>query len=589
MNNPKIIIISPKNIKAYTNLVIQDDWQWAFMGTDSCLREKIIDKLGTRKRLCYANDFQQICIKQKNTFLDWIDTIGTQYDISFWSATTTSYKSPLATNIFLNYCFLSLIQKWGDQDIKKVLLIVENPWLIRECSINFNGDSIHVIDDNFNYIKTWISFQFISYVKLLFFFVRSLKTWILDKIYKLKYHKKIAHILRNKIDVIICTWIEDRSFSGKSDRFVDQYLGYLNDYYKKMGVTTATITLPILSGRILKRVYESGEIIPSIHFARLSDIFNAFSKCLLLKWNHKNTYSNGLKLTYLFKFEIIAEKYNVYHALLHYNICLRLFANHKMQCHALIYPFENQPWDKMMILALRQFNTNCKAIGYQHSTISPFLLNYFLGKNENNIQPQPDVIVSNGEYWGAILKNGGFSCPIKNGGSLRFSSNVKSDKTEIKLSGNDRDNNVLVLLSSSLDYSLDMLFYLISQPKINKKFLLRPHPDTPKTMIKKYIKKFPDNFIFIDGSMAENMSQVAWAIHVGTTAAIECIMQGIKVFKYLPERIDLDPLLNMDFNQQVVTDGEHLNFTKNMTVDLISNNLISEPFNDTVWREVWKF
>ncbi|MCK5608097.1 hypothetical protein KAR91_39820 [Candidatus Pacearchaeota archaeon] len=587
MSHPKLIIISSENIKAYTNLVMQDDWQWVFMGTDSCLREKIIEELDNEKRVCYANDFQQICIKQKNNFLDWINKIGTQYDISFWSATTISYKSPLATDLFLNYCFLSLIQKWNCQNVKKILIIIENPWLIKACSINFNNDSIQVIDNNFNYIKKWINLQFVSYAKLFFFFVRSLKVWILDKVYTLKYNKKIAHVLRNKIDVMTCTWIEDRSFSGKNGRFVDPYLGSLNDYYKTMGLNTATITLPILPDHILKKIYECEEIIPSIHFARLRDIFKVFSKCFSLEWNNKYIYSNGLQLTYLFEFETIAEKYNVYHALLHYQIYLRLFAHHKMQCHALIYPFENQPWDKMMILALRQFNTNCKAIGYQHSTISPFLLNYFLGKNENNIQPQPDVIVSNGEYWGAILKNGGFSCPIKNGGSLRFSSNIKPDKTEIKLLGNDRDNNVLVLLSSSLNYSLDLLFYLIKQPKNDKRFLLRPHPDTPETMIKRYIKKLPDNFIFVDGSMAENMSRVAWAIHVGTTAAIECIMQGIKVFKYLPERIDLDPLLNMDFNQQVVTDGEYLDFTKTITVDLISNNLISEPFNDAVWKEVW--
>lgn len=588
MNKPKLVIISPENIKSYTNLVMQDDWQWLFMGTDSCLREKIIEELGTEKRLCYANDFQQICIKQKNTFLDWINTIGTQHDVHFWSATTISYKSPLATDIFLNYCFLSLIQKWNSQNVKKILIIVENPWLIKDCSINFNGDDILIVENNSYFLKKQIKYQFVSYAKLIDFFMRSLKTWVINKVYTLKYHKKTADFLRNEIDVMTCTWVEDRSFNGKDCSFVDPYLGALNDYYKTMGLETIITTLPILPGHILKKIYTSGRIIPSMSFTRLRDIFKVFFKSISMRWNNKNTCSNGLQLTHLLEFEAIAEKHNVYPALLHYQSCLRLFANYNIKCNALIYPFENQPWDKMMILAMRQSNTNCKIIGYQHSTISPFLLNYFLGNNENNVQPQPDIIVSNGEYWGTILKNSGFSCPIKNGGSLRFSSNVKSEKTEIELLDNDRDNNILVLLSSSLDYSLDMIFYLLRHPNNDKNFLLRPHPDTPETMIRKYIKTFPDNFTFVVGSMAENMNQVAWAIHVGTTASIECIMQGIKVFKYLPERIDLDPLLNMDLNQKVVTDRDYLNFNDIWTVKPLNNNLISEPFNDAVWKEVWK-
>ena len=97
------------------------------------------------------------------------------------------------------------------------------------------------------------------------------------------------------------------------------------------------------------------------------------------------------------------------------------------------------------------------------------------------------------------------------------------------------------MLSTSLVYSLDLIYYLLRCSIHDREILLKPHPDLPAQLIRKYIKRrLPDNFIFASGTMDEWMSQVGWAIHVGTTAAIECMMQGITVFKYLPERKDFE-------------------------------------------------
>ena len=559
-----------------------------FMGEDSCLREEIMKQLGSESRRCYAEDFQQVCLDKKKVFLDWIAELGEQQDKSFWWGTNIAYKSPLASSTFLNYCFVSLIQKWIEQDIKKIIIILENPWLVKACSKNFHNQNICIIDNHKHFIKTWVKCQFVSYAKLFFFLPRSMNMWIINKAYTLKYNKQVTTILRNRIDVLTCTWVEDRSFKSGNGIFVDPYLGNLRDYYKNKGLETIAITLPIFPSHILKKVYRSKEIIPSIYFVGLSDIAKSFFKTLFLKWNKQIPHSSGLDLTPVFEYETITEKCSVCYALLHYYVCLKLFKSRNMPCRALVYPFEDQPWDKMMVLAMQQAQTGCKAIGYQHSTISPFLLNYFLGENESNTHPQPSIIISNGEYWGAVLRNAGFTCPVKNGGSLRFGSNANSDETETSSIGNDRGNNVLVLLSASLNYSLDLLFYLLRSAPGGKNFLLKPHPDVPEKTIKKYIRELPDNFVFVGGSMNECMSQVAWAVHVGTTAAIECMMQGIRVFKYLPERIDLDPLLGLDFKQHVVTDKDVLNFNKMWTVKVPDNSLMAESFNEATWEEILK-
>ena len=65
------------------------------------------------------------------------------------------------------------------------------------------------------------------------------------------------------------------------------------------------------------------------------------------------------------------------------------------------------------------------------------------------------------------------------------------------------------------------------------------------------------------------------------------MMNGIKVLKYLPERIDLDPLLGIDTQQDVVTDEIKPDF-KNRAhpVGLPDSSLIGEPFNRELWERL---
>jgi hypothetical protein len=230
------------------------------------------------------------------------------------------------------------------------------------------------------------------------------------------------------IDILTCTWIEDRSFKGEDNHFHDPYLGNLSDYYSRMGLKVFSIAMPFLPIHLFKKAYSSKEIIPSSYFVKLPDILKLLFKTLFFRWRKDIPISSGLDLTPLINYEMLIEKGNFCYVLLHYLIWLKLFKDPEISCLALIYPFENQPWDKMMILAKRQTKNKCKAIGYQHTTIPHLDLKYFLGKNNSDVCAQPDIIVSNGQYWEAVLKNAGFICPIKNGGSLRFTQNMKADK-----------------------------------------------------------------------------------------------------------------------------------------------------------------
>ena len=586
MNNYQLVIIDSTKIGVCENLIKKKKWQWSFMGVDPCLREKIVSQFGAESRYCYAEELQYICIDQKNPFLDWIANIGKKQDKALWWATSIAYKSPYTSDLFLDYCYLILIQKWIEQNVERRVIVIENPGLLKACLANFDSKFVNIKESTNYFVTSWIKHNVISYGRLSFFLLRAISMWIVNKVYTLKYNKQIANILKSKIDVLVCTWIENRSFKGKNNNFSDPYLGVLNDYYKKIGLKVTTITLPIFPVKLLKKAYKCGEIIPSICFTRLSDISRSFFKALFLKYDKQIPNSNGLDLTSIFKYEVVSEKGGICYAILHYQTCLKLFRINPGPLFALLYPFENQPWDKMMALAKKATKTNWKMIGCHNIGVPYFYMNFFLGHGENVLCPQPDIIASNGSYWEKVLRDAGFSCEIKNGGSLRFGAGSETVSLKTTSPKSIRDDHILVLLSTSLKYSLDLMFYLLRTPVGDKICYIKPHPDTPVEIILKYTGELPANFRFVGGTMDEWMDKVGWAVHVGTNAAIECMMNGIKVFKYLPERIDVDPLLGLGFEQNTITDKDTLNFDNKKIGKVPSSQLIAEPFNEEMWNSI---
>lgn len=574
-----IIILSPYDVKICKRL-ISEGMQWVFLGTSSCLREKLINLLGIKKRYCYAQEFQNVYTEAKKDFLDWIGEIGKMQSNYLWWANSISYKNPYSSNLFLTYCYILLILRWLEGSVKGRIVIVENPMLINFCFSSFDSEPVCVIKNKIYIFKNTIQRIFFSHARTVLFLLRVIRMWSINKLNLLTYRKSFEKKIKDKFDVLICTWIENRSFNG--DRFIDPYLGALYDFYKEKGMNIGTITLPIFPYKLLSSVYKSGEIIPTIYFIGLLDTIKSYFKAILFKVKNLSN-NNGLNLKDIFNYELIYTRGDICYAYLHYCAIMNMFKNYKLSCRTLIYPFENQPWDKMMIMALRNAGASCRIVGYQNTVVSEFLLNYFLGKNEASIHPQPDIIISNGKFWGTVLERAGFTCQIKNGGNIRFKCNESYKAKDLEYK-----NNILVILSSSLNYSLDILFYLIRTNDITKKFLVKPHPDLSEEVVRKHIPQLPVNFTFVKGTMDECLEKVDSAIHIGTTAAIECLMHGVRVYKYLPERIDMDPLLGINIMQNVVTDSDIIDFNKkgNTEVPNNINNLLVEPLQKKVLMEI---
>lgn len=581
------IITDAASFKDYKSLLSSGEWKWVFMGTDPFLKDSILKDLSDKYNYSFAEELQEICCEKKQLFLDSLSEYFHCQDNPFVHATNTAYKNPLTSDIFLDFCFFSLISKWVTEKKEKMVLFVANPLLIKMCSLTLTDQNCEVRFRKSYFLMNRTKSLFSSYSRLMHKFLLSLILWIYNRLFY-NYHYTQMNVKLRQAQILLFTWIEDRSFHD--NEFVDPYIGKLKKYYTEMGLTSFFLTLPLLPFNLLKRSYQSREVFPSINLLSFRDLFSVFISTLSFKWKIiQGTYSFSI-FEPLFASEKKWDRQDMFLALLHHKACTRLFSLQDLHCKHVIYPFENQPWDKMMMLAIKRSDKKCMTIGYQHTTVPPLMLNYSVGKYDSKNQLQPDIIISNGEHWRRVLEASGFSSQIKNGGSLRYaavcSSNVRNEYlnqlSELK------EKNILVLLSYSILYSIDLIFFLLHNNDKEKNYLIKPHPNFPESTIRKYFPELPGNFTFIQYTMSECTSMVSFAIHTGTTAAVECMMAGVKVIKYLPERIDLDPLLGLGLKQSIVTSKTGLVLDGTTQENVIDSYLIAEPFIEATWKEFLK-
>jgi len=243
----------------------------------------------------------------------------------------------------------------------------------------------------------------------------------------------------------------------------------------------------------------------------------------------------------------------------------------------LIYPFENQPWEKMLVMAFKRFNK----IAFQHSTMPPDWLDYKMSIYEEDA-PVPENILTTGKVWSECLRNGFPKSNIKEVGALRFS--YLFDRT-LKKNSNDSRKNITVLLaiSTSLSVSLQrQLLKILNIMDLSRYGIrVKAHPYLPKTAIlKKDFSSF-ENCRFTDENVDKMLADSQLVITSSSTVAFEAVFLGVKDLYFIPE----EPFfygLEERIQKQVFVAYED-NFLKQMTKALASkikpNMAIEEYFS----------
>ncbi len=601
----KVIALHAQDISKVSKIVADSQFDWLYLGQSIIQQENISQVLGKQNRYFIGNLLQEVARQEKQSFLNFIAQLGFQQKNQLhWWASNIAFKSPYASNLFLLWCYAAVFDKVYSENEgggRLFLVLVEDRWLYRYLWENYseNSNIVH-FPSRTHTIPEMAKLAIKGLAARAHFLLKATyHSWQAKSITR---NSNIEKSNGQENQIYIFSWIEDRFF--KTNGFEDVYFGNLAEIARHWGVEIDYITPPFLSFGMKKQCseYEHYKFVLLDRYISFSNIvisaFRSFKISL-----PENMNDNLFSRRTLLQRESAYEFSSFPHKILYYQAFKGLLNRIQRDNIIIIYPFENQHWDKMLCTAAKESDKSVQLIAYQHSTIPSLLLCYFLGDGEHDTMPLPNLIVTNSEYTTDVLKNAGYGeIPIVNGGAIRYK---YLDRIESRTSRkNETAKTVLVALPGLRPLAEELIVTLLNAfDKLEGngiRFIFKFHPDTPRKKLKIKARKWPDHFKETNTPIAEVMKEVDLVIYSSSTVGLEALIKGISVIKYCSEHIlDLDPLGDLaqsavrgcsenELEQAVLSaignDPNYMTQDHNLGVD-ISNKLFS-PVNEEVWKQI---
>ncbi|HPN32164.1 MAG TPA: hypothetical protein PKY81_14530 [bacterium] len=292
----------------------------------------------------------------RTEFIDFIDKLSNEYDSFKWRCSSVSEKNIV--------CYNSLYKILSKDEL-------ENTIDFKFCLKNY---------------------------------YKSRRRFVVEKFKDIFDIRKID-ISKNYIGLL--TWIDKRNFYSENN-FKETYYSELYEYLKKKENFLLLIN-PLYS--IEKSVVYKKLRNEKIEFIDLFKCYNKIdvlkSICLSLFYNpiKSNIFFQNKNIKNLLKnffLKDLEENRSAQYYLMYYSI--KRIAEAGIKFDRLIYPFENQPWEKVLCFAVRKFMPKTKLIAYMHTMSLPNLVSMFPGKYEKDNMPQPDYIFTSGKHTADELK-----------------------------------------------------------------------------------------------------------------------------------------------------------------------------------------
>ncbi|MCF7822825.1 MAG: hypothetical protein K9N35_01490 [Candidatus Marinimicrobia bacterium] len=493
----------------------------------------------------------------KYDFIDYIASIGKkQKDSLKWWASRIASKSNLQTDFFSYVCLLKTFDKLNAENNCSIVL-VDDFRLYQLLSINYT-----ITTPFSSRIKALGAYYF----SVIIYLVKAIPARLWFLFARLREDLSNKHIFNTKKDnyTYIYSWIEDRSIASDGS-YNDPYFPGIHQYSKskKFVLFCGYNVKTSLKVEISRQMAIDGLSSYSSPIKILRSVFYIFRPKEITKYD-------GFKLNPLWFFETLSENTdNSYISKIHEYLCWEDFFVDNSG--TLIYPFENQPWEKVMLQGIANSKSEMKSIGCLHTTTHRLLLPFHTTTLESSYLPLPEILFVNSsaterlycEYFDPL------NVEIVNAGSLRFPPSIDRTKREAS-----NKVTIGIMLSCIRSQTNQQLFDLEKNNNLKVEYLVKPHPDTPV----KPDESFP-NVSYFNGSAAEYYGQVDAIVYCSSTSGLEAFSYGLPVFRLRTQYLDLETGED-DFKPVVI----------NSVAEIDASELIYNPHGQVfseVQEDIW--
>jgi len=504
----------------------------------------------------------RLAYELKQPFLDWLAVMGrAQPDPVIWWGSTLASRSPLQTDIFLLVCYAELVHRWIEQAAPSSsrLVVIEDPWLAvvlkrrygHDRRVGFSGSPLRscLLD-----AAVWLLRTPLTTVRTL---LGSIKLMLVARV--VCGRRDRLGTTGTQRAVLLYTWIEARCFPSPGT-FADPWTGRLEEILSARGHQVWRLTALDIPARLLMRLRPFAErLVVTPRYVRFRDIVRSISCQFRIHRRDQVSRFGEWNLAPLLCRAQLQEwglGRFAHYQLLYFSMCrIAERLGHKVQC--LVYPFENQPWEKVSCLAWRQEAPQVRLVGYQHAWAPPLLLSYFLGAHEHEILPLPDRIVANSEFNLRLLRAGGYPPErLVNGGALRHeylhsaAERHPNRLIERGLTRQSRGWVVLVTLPLLAPQAGSLFADLVEefqQPLVlggdepPVMFIMKCHPRLPAELFYHGKVRLPAWMSFSQEPMRTVLPRTDLLLYIGPTSSWwEAWLSGVPVLKYQADLLDID-------------------------------------------------
>ncbi|MBI2359178.1 MAG: hypothetical protein HYV04_09780, partial [Deltaproteobacteria bacterium] len=407
---------------------------WAYLGDDVPRRvtiERDMTQAGIRS-IEFGSLIRAAADELRSAYVDYIGRLSVRFDSAYWRYSSVAEKNPYVSRVFLHACCVRASKvALGRLDPGETLLLIVQERILRDTlqeNLKSSGSTVCIIEPRWTKTRSVARSLFELVARQAYFFASNL-TKIAIARYWLGLHrmKHLCSAIDRGVAVTIThAWVDQRACDPQTGEFHDSDFAEVARYLEAKGQVVFTLPYILRSAaylRIVRFVARSGGryLIPHA-FLRPSDIMIA-ALAGLVAWPQRASFPPfaGMDLTAAIRADLWRDWYRQRQMESHLFVrVVYRWARAGLQIARYIYPFENHAWERAFCDAFRRSYPLARLIGHQPSGLPTFLMNYFIAREERDLVPLPNIIVTNGRHAARVLSESGYGASlIVCGGGLR--------------------------------------------------------------------------------------------------------------------------------------------------------------------------
>lgn len=226
---PRTIILVPADQKKVRNFYLDHpdyrSFSWVYLSKNALLFTTLRKTLPQEIRFIDTCDMlQDTALHYRQDYIDFIGSLSVQNNSTLWWVTSVSEKNPFISTVFLNFCYLKIVEHLIDSTNNLVIICDSYSFIdaVKDTFASRPHLTITIVDNRTGEIVKKSSRFFAGILKKGYFAVRFISRICMAKCFAIiKGHEKPGND-QNKI--ALQSWTDARSFSSDG-KYHDTYFG----------------------------------------------------------------------------------------------------------------------------------------------------------------------------------------------------------------------------------------------------------------------------------------------------------------------------------------------------------------------------